>query len=374
MQVTLDISPAINGKAGLGRYAASLAAALAAERPGAVRLFANQTSSAREVPELAGLPIRTVRAGYKPWRMGVYAAQIAHVPFNRWVGPCDLFHATEHLLVPVHGAPSVLTIHDLIFELFPEHHKGLNKAYLTRALPLFARRAQHVITVSEQSKADIMRLYGVPEARISVIYEAAAPHFKPQPPEAVAGVRARYALPERYLVTLGTIEPRKNLPRLVEALAALRANHPDLALVVIGAEGWLTGGFFEALARFGQQDAVIRPGYVPDADLPAMLAGALAAAQPSLYEGFGLPVLEAMACGTPVACSSTSSLGEVAGEAALTFDPTDTGALVAALRALVEQPTLRAELRTRGLARAAQFSWARAASETWAVYEALARP
>ncbi len=371
MAVTIDVSPAVNGKAGLGRYALRLAAALAAERPGQVSLFANRTRTARPLPDLASLPLRTVRAGYKPWRMAVWAAQIARVPFNRLVGPCDLFHATEHLLVPVRGVPSVLTVHDVIYELFPEHHRRLNYLFLTNAMPLFVRRAAHVITVSEQSKRDLCRLYDVPEEKVTVVYEAAADHFRPQPPEEIARVRNAYHLPDRYLVTVGTIEPRKNLARLVEALAALRRDDPDLRLVVVGAEGWLTGGFHAAIEAHGQAEAVMRPGYVPDTDLPALIAGAVASVQPSLYEGFGLPVLEAMACGAPVACSSTSSVGEIAGGAALTFDPEDVGAMVAALRRLLADADLRAGLRARGFERAAEFSWGRAARETWAVYDRL---
>ena len=222
----------------------------------------------------------------------------------------------------------MLTVHDLIFKLFPEHHKGLNYWYLNAAMPLYVKRADHIIAVSECTKRDLMEHYGTPEEKITVIYEAAAPHFVPQTPERIEDVRAKYNLPERYLITVGTIEPRKNLARLVEVLSILRRDDPDLRLVVVGALGWLTESFFAAIERFGQWDAVIRPGYVPDDDLPAMLAGATVAVTASLYEGFGLPVLEAMACGAPVACSATSSIGEIAGDAALTFDPTDVDEMV----------------------------------------------
>ncbi len=373
MRVTLDVSPAINGRAGLGRYAASLAAALAAEHPGAVSLFANRTAAARDLPELAGLPLRTIHAGYKPWRMAVALAQAARVPLNAVIRPSGaVFHATEHLLAPLRGVPCVLTVHDLIFRLFPRHHKRLNHAYLNAIMPLFVQRAAAIIAVSACTRDDLIAHYGTPPEKITVIYEAAASHFAPPSPERIAAVRAQYGLPERTLITVGTIEPRKNLSRLVEALAILRRDDPGLRLVVAGAVGWLAEGFFAALAQHGQAEAVIQPGYVPDADLPALIGGATAAVIPSLYEGFGLPVLEAMACGTPVACSATSSLGEIAGEAALTFDPADTGAMVATLRALLADPALRADLRARGLRRAAQFSWRKAARETWAVYERIA--
>jgi glycosyltransferase involved in cell wall biosynthesis len=372
MLATIDVSPAVNAKAGMGRYAASLAQALAAGHPGEVHLFANATGHAEWPPTLTSLPHTSVRLGYKPWRMAVLAGQIGFMGWDRLLPGPEVFHATEHLLVPLRGTPTVLTVHDLIFRLFPQHHKKLNYWYLNLAMPLFVRRADHIIAVSETTKRDLIRHYGTPEGKISVIYEAAAPHFRPQPPATVAGVRRRYGLPERYLLTVGTIEPRKNLARLVEALAILRRDDPALQLVVVGAEGWLTGGFHEAIEAHGQGDAVIRPGYVPDDDLPAFYAGAAATVMPSVHEGFGLPVLEAMACGSPVACSHTSSVGEIAGDGAVTFDPHDVESMVAALRRLLADADLRAMLVERGARRAAGFSWDRAAHETWAVYQQTA--
>jgi glycosyltransferase involved in cell wall biosynthesis len=372
MRVTVDVSPAVNGKAGLGRYAASLAAHLAAQHPGELHLFANLGRGAQWPAELAALPRTSVQMGYKPWRMGVLLGHLIASGWDRMLPRPAVFHATEHLLMPLRGIPTVLTVHDLIYRLFPQHHKRLNYWYLTTAMPLYVRRAGHIITVSEATKRDLMRLYGTPANKISVVYEAAAPHFTLQPPQKVAEVRARYSLPDRYLLTVGTIEPRKNLARLVGALAALRRDDPDLRLVVVGSRGWLVEGFFEAIEQHGQQEAVILPGYVPDADLPAVYAGAAVSVLASLYEGFGLPVLEAMACGSPVACSATSSVGEIAGDAALTFDPESTDDITAALRRLLSDADLRADLVERGLARAAQFSWERAAQQTWDVYEQIA--
>lgn len=372
MKITIDISAAVNGRAGLGRYAATLAAAVARQHPDDVQLFANLTAAARPIPALAGLPLRTVNAGYKPWRMALWMGQVAHVGLNRLVGETDVYHSTEHLLMPLRGTPTVLTVHDLIYHIFPEHHKKLNYWYLNAAMPLFVRRASHVIAVSQSTKQDLIRCYNTPEEKITVVYEAAAPTFQPQPPEKIAAVRGRYKLPDRYLLAVGTIEPRKNYARLVEALARLRRSDPGLRLVIAGAEGWLTEGFYRALEESGQADAVVRPGWVADADLPALYAGALAAVQPSLYEGFGLPVLEAMAAGAPVACSHTSSLGEIAGEAALTFDPEDVEQITDALDRLLADPGLRDGLRQKGFKRAAEFSWERAARETWQIYERLA--
>ena len=371
MTITIDVSAAVNGRAGLGRYAASLSRAVDALKPGQIRLFANKTPQAQELPDLAHIPLDAIRVGYKPWRMAILLAQMTGIGFNRLVPDADLFHATEHLLMPLHRTPTVLTIHDLIYRLFPAHHKRLNYWYLNLAMPLYVRRASHIIAVSENTRSDLMRLYGTSAEKISVVYEAPSPNFAPQSEARIKAVREKFRLPDRYLVTLGTIEPRKNLPRLVEALAALRRDDPGLHLVVIGAKGWLYEDFFSAIHAFDQADAVVLPGFVPDGDLPALLGGALAAVQPSLYEGFGLPVLEAMACGTPVACSATSSLGEIAGDAALTFDPEAVDEIVGALGRLTADPGLRDSLRDGGLDRAARFSWERAAAETWAVYQGV---
>ncbi len=373
MKIVLDISPAVNGKAGLGRYAASLAAALAAQHPAEVHLFANVTPGGQWPADLAALPRTAVRAGYKFWRLAVLLGHLSGMGWERLLPPSELFHATEHLLLPLRGVRTVLTVHDLIYRLFPQHHKRLNYWYLNLAMPLYVHRADHIIAVSQTTKRDLMSLYGTPEHKITVVYEAPAPCFAPPSSARIAAVRARYGLPERYLLTVGTVEPRKNLARLVEALAILRRDDPTLRLVIVGAHGWLTASFEQALERCGQREAVIRLGYVPDDDLPALYAGATVSVLASLYEGFGLPVLEAMACGAPVACSATSSVGEIAAHAALTFDPTDSEAIAAALRRLLGDADLREDLRQRGLARAAEFSWQRAARETWEVYQRLVR-
>jgi len=288
-----------------------------------------------------------------------------------WCRRPTLFHATEHLLPPFRGVPTVLTVHDLIFERLPEHHKPLNRFYLRRAMPLYCRRADALIAISECTRADLVALYGVDPARVTVIPEAAAPHFRPPAPEAVAAARARYRLPARYALTVGTIEPRKNLPALLAACRPLLADGLLDGLVIVGSRGWLTEGFDRALAAFPLRERILLPGYVADADLPAVYGGAAVAVQPSLYEGFGLPVLEAMACGCPVCASGTTSLPEVGGRAARYFDPRDVPAISRAVREVLEDRDLAAAMRAAGLARAAGFSWRRTALETFAVYDRL---
>ena len=369
MRVSIDVSPAVNGKAGLGRYAHTLALTIANLFPEQVHFFSNITSDAHWPESLADFPRTSVNASYKTWRMAVLLGQFTQFGWERYLPGSDVFHATEHLLLPLRKTPTILTVHDLIYRLYPEHHKKLNYWYLNLAMPLYCKRADHIIAVSHSTKNDLIEHYNISADKITVVYEAAAPHFTPQSTKDIEQVRQTYQLPERYLVTLGTIEPRKNYAKLVHALAILREKDPELKLVIIGSKGWLTERFYSALVEHKQRDAVILPGYVPDEVLPAMLAGATVAVVPSLYEGFGLPVLEAMACGVPVACSRTSSLGEIAGEAALTFDPENLEELTSVIQQLLDDPELAQSLGSKGIERAGTFSWERAARETWAVYE-----
>jgi glycosyltransferase involved in cell wall biosynthesis len=303
--------------------------------------------------------------------MLVWLGQLAHAGFDRLLPGAELFHATEHLLLPLRSIPTVLTVHDLIFRHLPAHHKPLNRWYLNLTMPLYCRRASHIIAISRHSKRDLISAYEIAEEKITVVYEAAAPNFSPQPPRAVAAVRARYGLPERYLLFVGTIEPRKNLTRLLAAFENVYADGLVDGLVIVGQHGWLYGDFFARLEKSPAREAVLLPGYVPDGDLPAVYTGARALVLPSAYEGFGLPVLEAMACGTPVVASNASSIPEVGGDAALYFDPLDVESAVGAIRDPLRDSRLRDEMRKHGLARATQFSWQRAAAETRAVYDAV---
>jgi glycosyltransferase involved in cell wall biosynthesis len=300
--------------------------------------------------------------------MLVWMGQLAHIGLDRLLPDADLFHATEHLLLPLRSIPTVLTAHDLIFRHLPTHHKPLNRWYLNLAMPLYCHRATHIIAISETTRRDLIAAYDLPPQKITVVPEAAAPHFRPQSAEAVTAVQKQYGLPGRYLLFVGTIEPRKNLSRLLQAFEVIHTEGLTEGLVIVGQRGWLYEGFFRRLESSPVRQAVILPGRVPDEDLPAFYTGAQALVFPSLYEGFGLPVLEAMACGTPVAASNASSIPAVGGDAALYFDPTDVPGITEAIRCILQQADRRTLMQTQGLKRAAQFSWERAARETRAVY------
>jgi glycosyltransferase involved in cell wall biosynthesis len=301
----------------------------------------------------------------------VWLGQLARLSFNRLLPDAGIFHATEHLLMPLRGVPAVMTVHDLIFRRLPEHHKALNRWYLNWTMPLYCRRADHIIAVSEATRRDLIAAYDLPPEKITVIHEAAAPHFRPQAEAAQVRVRQMYNLPERYLLYVGTIEPRKNLEWLLRVWTSLYQAGECPPLVIVGKRGWLSASFFAALEACPARKGVILTGYVPDPDLPAIYSAATAFVFPSLYEGFGLPPLEAMACGTPVVCTRVSSMPEVVGDVALLVDPKEDLSMRQALRRITSEPELVTEMRTQGLLRAATFSWSRAAEATVTVYQRL---
>jgi glycosyltransferase involved in cell wall biosynthesis len=284
----------------------------------------------------------------------------------------DLVHGLVNVLPLATQIPGVVTVHDLSFLRMPERFPLAKRIYLGQLCQWSTQRARRIIAVSRQTADDLIHFFGVSARKIEVVYNGVADRFAPgtvPDPE----FRAENGLPERFLLYVGTLEPRKNLERLIEAFAQWRAaasaEDQDVALVLAGAQGW----FFEQI--FGRVDAlnlahvVHFPGFVPAEALPDWYRAALAFVYPSLFEGFGLPVLEAMACGAPVLCSRAPSLLEVAGEAALTFPAEDTAALSAALAQIVGNASLRQDLRHRGLAQASCFSWDRCAAETLDVYE-----
>ena len=371
MSIYVDVSAAVHRRAGLGRYAESLVRALVERFPERFGLFFNRDGDCHPLPGLDALPVRTIAAGYKPWRLAVFLAQHVGIGFDRLVPDAQLFHATEHLLPPFRRIPTVLTVHDLIFRLFPEHHKPLNYQYLNSAMPLFCRRAGAIIAISESTRRDLIEHYRVDPNKIWVVHEAAAPHFRPVPASEMEAVRVRYGLPEQFVLHVGTLEPRKNLERLLDVLAMSRDRGIELPLVLVGAKGWLYEGFFRRLKELDLASAVTLLGWVPDEDLPAVYSAATLCVMPSIYEGFGLPVLEAMACGTPVVCSRTASLPELGGDAALYFDPYDAEEIAAQLERMWVNETLRRKMSGAGLLQASQFSWTHTAEQTMAVYEAL---
>ncbi|MGH2679213.1 MAG: glycosyltransferase family 4 protein [Actinomycetota bacterium] len=367
----IDLSAATHERAGLGRYATALAEAILA-RGVQLTTFVNDPRESHLRPPLSDLPIHTAGLPRKRWRIRAAASYFGGPSLDRAFPGVGLFHATEHLLPKLTRARSVFTLHDTAYLLFPEYHLPRNRIYLRTMMPRFLRRADRIIAVSENTRRDALRLYPLDPDKIQVIPEGVEPSFRPDvEPGVVAGVRDRYGLPARFILTVGTIEPRKNYPTLVEAYASLRARHSEVGLVIAGGRGWLFERFFEQVRSLGLDDHVVFTGHVPDDDMPALLNAAEVFAFPSEFEGFGLPPLEAMACGIPVVCSNAASLPEVVGEAGVLLPPRDVGGWVGALDRLLADAPLRAGFGARGLARARRFSWDAAAERTIEVYRSV---
>lgn len=295
-------------------------------------------------------------------------------PVEALTGRVALLHATDFTLPPtLPGTRTLLTVHDLSFVRVPETASPPLKAYLDAVVPRSVRRADHVLADSMATRDDLIALYDTPPEKITVLWSGVDARFAPvNDASKLDAVRDRYHLPTGpFLLSVGTVQPRKNYTRLIEALARLRHEIPQLGLVIAGGKGWLEDPIYTALDQFGLREAVIFTGFADDADLPALYTLAHVVALPSLYEGFGLPVLEAMACGTPVVTSNLSSLPEVAGEAALLVNPLDVDELTDALKRLISDEALRAALRERGLARSEPFTWERAARQLRDIYSQM---
>ncbi len=368
--IGIDYTAAVHQSAGIGRYVRELTRALAALHPEADwRLFAAGAQRGDLLPLPAGCVAAPARLSERTLARLWHRLRLP-IPVERWTGRLDLFHATDFTLPPTRRATrTVLTIHDLSFERYPDQTMPGMLDYLKQVVPRSVRRAAAVIAVSEATRQEIVALYGTPAEKITAVPHGVDPRFAPQaaPGEAI---RAKYRLPAEspLVLTVGTMQPRKNHLGLVRAWARVEAAG---TLVIAGGKGWAYDAVYEEVARLGIAERVIFAGYVDDADLPALYRTADVFAFPALYEGFGLPVLEAMACGTPVVTSNVSSLPEVAGEAALLVDPLDVDALAAAIAHLLGDTALRGSLRAKGLARAQAFSWQRAAAQVWEVYTRL---
>jgi glycosyltransferase involved in cell wall biosynthesis len=289
--------------------------------------------------------------------------------------PPDVLFIPAHVMPLVCPLPAAVTVHDLGYLHYPEAHRPLDRWYLDWTTRRHARLAARVIADSQATRADLMRYYGADPGRIAVVYPGRDEALgRVNDPAAIAAVKARYGVSGAYLLYLGTLQPRKNLVRLVEAFARLPSPASGYQLVLAGKRGWLYDDLFARVGSLGLSDRVLFPGYVADEDKAALISGATALVYPSLYEGFGLPVLEAMACGTPVLTSNVSSLPEVAGDAALLIDPLEVDAIAAGMAHLTADADLRRSLVAKGYAQVRKFSWADAARQVLQVLESLVQP
>jgi len=351
--------------AGIHRYISEVLRRLPQAAPGfAFTAFIGPRSVP---PEASG--IRWVRTAWPTHRplVRILWEQLA-LPWLLARGGWDLFHAMAFVAPLALRLPVVVTVYDLSFVRYPEAFHAWNRSYLRLFTRLTCRRAAGILTISRAAREDLIRLWRLPPERIGVAYPGVDPRFRPLPEEEVAAFRARRGLPDSFVLYVGTLEPRKNLGILLDAIGRLS---PPIPLILVGGRGWKPA-FLSRLRALEQEGRARWVGFVPDAELPLWYNAATLFAYPSRYEGFGMPLLEAMACGTPVIAARASSLPEVVGEAGLLADPEEVEDWVEGIRALGRDAVLREALRARGLARARQFTWEATAAATVELYNKIA--
>jgi glycosyltransferase involved in cell wall biosynthesis len=293
----------------------------------------------------------------------------ATVPWQTRRDRLDVFHS-QYTIPPFAKCKMVTTIHDLAFAHFPEFFPLSQKLWFKTFMLSSARRADHIITVSEHSKQDIVQTYGIPADKITVTYCSVGKEFSPQGKDrAIEESARRYGIEGDFILYVGRLQARKNLCRLVDAFAQIRKAGSRHKLLLVGKPDFMFQALSSRIQDLGLQETVLMPGYVPTEDLPSLYSAADVFVYPSIYEGFGLPVLEAMACGVPVITSRGSSLEEVAGGAALIIDPFDERSIANALMGVLQDPDLRLRLRQAGLERSKCFNVKTSALKTLAVYE-----
>lgn len=377
--VALDISCGLEQpRTGVGYAAVRQTQALLDVAGSALRLTLFGTrpgSAASSIPELDRPGVRSL---YLP-RMGAVKMNLWtrwNAPgIERFVGPCDIAHGLFHLLPAARHAKRVVTIHDLSFLRYPQYHTEETVAVHTKLVQHAVAHADAIVAVSESTRSEIIALLNADPARIHVVPNGVdtAEFDQPNDDQRFAALQARLGLGNHYAVHLGTVEPRKNLVRLIEAFAAVRTRlGTNAQLLLIGKRGWLSEPIFARIDALGMKDYVIHGGHLARADIGELVRRAQVCVYPSLYEGFGLPVLEAMSAGTPVITSNTSSLPEVAGDAAWLVDPLDAGAIGEGLVRIFNDDGIRRQLSVAGRSRAQQFSWDASATALWTLYRQLA--
>ena len=284
----------------------------------------------------------------------------------------DVVHC-QYVLPPLTSARSVLTVHDLAHENFPEAFHPMEAARMKTLVRWSAKRATHILTVSEFSAADIAKRFNISREKITVAYQAASPVFHPRDKAgSQEHIAKTFGIDAPFILYVGRIQARKNLPRLVEAYHQVRQQGITSKLVIVGKQDWQSEQLLEKIKQLGLENSVIFPGYVPFDDLPIFYNAAEVFVFPSIFEGFGLPVIESMASGVPTVTSFGSSLQEVAGDGALLVDPLDTRSIADALGSVLTDPQLRERLATQGLKRSAQFERSMLARKTLEVYRSIA--
>ena len=372
--IAIDYSSAIGQGGGIGRYTRELIAALARLDQVTPYILFAANPSRKPLPTAPGPNFTWVPTSLSTdWLARLWHRAKLPIRIEGWTGPIALLHSPDFALPPVRlETRTLLTVHDLSFVRSPETAAPGLRDYLNAVVPRCVRRADHVLADSEATRQDLIELYQTSSDKISVLYSGVDARFQPiTNTVALARVRKRYALGgDPFILSVGTIQPRKNYGRLIEAFR--RSDIAGVKLVIAGGKGWLDQPIYEQAVAAGLSARIQFLGFVDDADLPALYSAAALFAFPSLYEGFGLPALEAMACGTPVVTSNVSSLPEVVADAALTVDPLDVDALAHAVSKAMADSAQRKRLAAAGIKRAKQFTWEKAAEQLYGHYQRLA--
>ncbi len=364
LRIGIDFTSAVRERAGIGRYARELIRALARlDSANRYVLFVPRDAHGDLLTFAWPSNFSIVRAPLTER----YLAALWHrarvpLPVEAFIGGIDVFYSPDFLLPPTRARRTLVTVHDLSYVRVPECFPDVLKNYLNRAVPRAIRRADMILADAASTQRDLEDVYHIAPNKVRVLYSGVGPRFCADIPEREqARVREKYHLREPYLLSVGTIQPRKNYARLIQAFAQLPIT--NCQLLIVGGKGWMFEEIFQTVERLNLQDRVVFPQFAADEDLPALYAMATLFVYPSLYEGFGLPVAEAMACGAPVVCSNASSIPEVAGNAALYFDPHNVSGMTDTIARALMDESLRRDLRLKGFAQVKRFSWEQAAKE-----------
>ncbi len=382
MRIAIDYSAAVNQRAGVGRLVRNQVLALAdVDHENQYQLMyarPNRGSAPASFPKARNFTRHEVGLRER-WLTIMWHRAKLPLPADWLSGPVDLYHSPDFVLPPLRHARGILTVHDLAFLMRPECADARLRAYLEEVVPRSVQRADFIIADSENTRNDLVVLLGVNPDAVSVVPGGVEERFAPvSDPAALEAVRQRIGVGASapFILSVGVIEPRKNLNQLMDAFALLKEREigpADLKLVLAGGRGWLVEGILEHHAKSPVREDILMPGFIADDLLPALYSAASVFAFPSLYEGFGLPILEAMACGTPVVASRSSCLPEVAEGASVLIDPDDTEELANALEQVLQDGELRQALTTKGRARAREYTWERAAHALLDVYRGVAQ-
>ncbi len=371
MRISIDYTSAARQRAGIGRYTRSLIGALA-RTDTSNRYTLLVPSDAHSLDDARAFPknYRLVRAPLNErYLVAMWQRAQIPLPVELLVGGTDVFYSPDFVLPPTRARKKILTVHDLSFKRVPETALPNLKWYLEGAVPRAVKRADLILADSDATREDLIQLFGAAPDRVETLYSGYDSMFAPVKDAAeFKRVRDTYSLPKPFILHVGTIEPRKNLSRLIQAFSQLPQRR-DLELVIAGGRGWMYDEIYAAPEKFGVSASVRFIGFVPDSDLPALYSVAEMVAYPSLYEGFGLPVLEAMACGAAVVTSNNSSIPEVAGDVALMVDARDVEAIAWAMSRFLDDHQWRDAMRQKGLAQAKKFSWDKSAQQLRAAFE-----